>query len=209
MTQALVLLGHAEKTSFNAALASAYADAFRAAGGSVKLVTLSDLAFDPILRAGHSGAQPLEPDLLALRDAFEEARHVAWFFPTYWVSPPAVVRGLVDRLFLPGWAFRYEKGKALPVGLLRGRSARVVTTMDSPAFWYTLANHRAIHGSFVTGTLSFVGFGPIRTTPVYSLRDLDAKARAKVLRDMTALARRDYAKAPPALPEPALALKSL
>lgn len=175
----------------------------------MKLVTLSDLAFDPILRAGHSGAQPLEPDLLALRDAFEEARHVAWFFPTYWVSPPAVVRGLVDRLFLPGWAFRYEKGTALPVGLLRGRSARVVTTMDSPAFWYTLANHRAIHGSFVTGTLSFVGFGPIRTTPVYSLRDLDAKARAKVLRDMTALARRDYAKAPPALPEPALALKSL
>lgn len=207
MTQALVLLGHAEKTSFNAALADAYSEAFRGAGGSVKLVTLSDLVFDPVLRGGHSGEQPLEPDLLALREAFEEARHVAWFFPTYWVSPPAVVRGLVDRLFLPGWAFRYD-GKALPTGLLRGRSARVVTTMDSPALWYTLANHRAIHGAFVTGTLSFVGFGPIRTTPVYGLRELDANARAKVLRGMSALARRDYAKAPAALPASALALPS-
>jgi putative NADPH-quinone reductase len=208
MTQALVLLGHAEKTSFNAALANAYADAFRGAGGSVKLVTLSDLVFDPILRGGHSGEQALEPDLLALRDAFEAARHVAWFFPTYWVSPPAVVRGLVDRLFLPGWAFRYDEGKAFPTRLLRGRSARVVATMDSPAFWYTLANHRAIHGAFVTGTLSFVGFGPIRTTPLYSLRDLDANGRAKVLRDMSALARRDYAKAPRGLPASALALPS-
>jgi len=202
MPHALILLGHPKKTSFTSALAEAYAEGFRGAGGTAKVVPLCDLAFDPVLRDGHSGKQALEPDLLALRDAFEEAQHVAWFFPTYWVSPPAIVRGLVDRLFLPGWAFRYGKNKGgLPEGLLRGRSARVVTTMDSPGFWYTLANHRAIHGSFVTGTLSFVGLAPIRTTPIYRLRELDADAREGLLRQMTDIARRDHGQKRPPLPE--------
>ena len=30
------------------------------------------------------------------REAFEAADHVAWFFPTYWASPPAIVRAVVD-----------------------------------------------------------------------------------------------------------------
>lgn len=200
MPKALVLLGHADSSSFNASLAEAYTRAFGAEGGAAQLVRLGDLAFDPVLRHGHRKAQPLEPDLLMLRDAFEAADHVAWFFPTYWASPPAVVRGVVDRLFLPDWAFRYEDGKPLPRGLLAGRSARVVTTMDSPAFWYALSHNRAIHGAFVSGTLRFVGFAPVRTRAIYRLRDLDAPARAKLLREMTALANVDREKAGRARP---------
>lgn len=187
MPNALVLLGHADSSSFNAALAEAYAAAF----GAAELVRLGDLKFDPVLRHGHREPQPLEPDLVALRDAFEAADHVAWFFPTYWASPPAVVRAVVDRLFLPDWAFRYEKGKPLPRGLLAGRSARVVTTMDSPGFWYALSHNRAIHGAFVSGTLRFVGFAPVRTRTIYRLRDLDGAARQALLREMTTLGQRD------------------
>lgn len=200
MPNALVLLGHADSSSFNAALAEAYASAFASAGGAARLVRLGDLKFDPVLRHGHRASQPLEPDLLALRDAFEAADHVAWFFPTYWASPPAVVRAVVDRLFLPGWAFRYEKGRQLPRGLLAGRSARVVTTMDSPGFWYALSHNRAIHGAFVSGTLRFVGFAPVRTRTIYRLRDLTEPARAALLREMDALAHVDRQKAARARP---------
>ena len=194
MTNALVLLGHADDDSFNAALARAYAKGFRSAGGTVNLVRVADLAFDPVVRRGPDGSQPLESDLVEMRDAFDAAQHVAWFFPTYWASPPAVVRGLVDRLFVPGWAYRYAGG--LPQGLLKGRSARVVTTMDSPAWWYAFSQNRAIHGAFVSGTLRFVGFGPIRTRAVHSLRDFSAAARASLLNEMPSLARIDHAKAP-------------
>ncbi len=200
MPNALVLLGHADASSFNAALAGAYTDAFRATGGTATLVRLADLAFDPVLRHGHHEPQPLEPDLVALREAFEAADHVAWFFPTYWASPPAIVRAVVDRLFLPGWAFRYEKGKQLPLGLLAGRSARVVTTMDSPGFWYALSHNRAIHGAFVSGTLRFVGFAPVRTRTIYRLRDLDRPAREALLREMATLALLDRTKAPRSRP---------
>lgn len=193
MADALILLGHADSQSLNAKLANAYTRAFREAGGTARLVTLSDLTFDPVLRHGHAREQPLEPDLLDLRDAFERARHVAWFFPTYWASPPAIVRALVDRLFVPNWAFRYTKGP-LPEGLLRGRSARVVLTMDSPALWYALSHHRAIHGSFVAGTLRFVGFSPIRTKTLYSVRKKDEATRTRHIDEMDKLAHDDFTK---------------
>ena len=180
MTNALVLLGHADPTSFNARLARAYADGFAASGGAVELVTLSDLAFDPVLRHGFAGEQPLEPDLVRVRERFEWASQVTWVFPTYWASPPAIVKALVDRLFLPGWAFRYGD-KALPDGLLAGRAARVLTTMDSPAVWYALAHHRAIHGAFGRGTLSFVGFPPVNVNAIYGVRRATAPEREREL----------------------------
>ena len=195
MHNALILLGHADPSSFNAQLATAYADAWRAEGGSASIVTLSDLHFDPVLRHGYREKQAIEPELAHAGELIQGAQHVVWVFPTYWASPPAIVRGFVDRLFQPGWAFRYpEKGNGLPEGLLRGRSARVIATMDSPSWWYAIAHHRAIHGSFVTGTLSFVGFSPIRTTMIHSMRTLGAEARKKRLVEVSQAARSDLQK---------------
>jgi putative NADPH-quinone reductase len=212
MRNALVLLGHADPESLNARLARAYGDALREAGAHVASITLSELSFDPVLRRGFAGEQSLEPDLLRVREAIEQADHLAWFFPTYWASPPAIGRGFVDRLFLPGWAFRYEEGasgtRSLPKGLLAGKSARVVTTMDSPAWWYTLAHHRAIHGSFVTGTLSFVGLASIRTTTIHEVRSLDAGARQAHLRTMASIARADLVELRPTPQHAAIRLRA-
>jgi len=139
MRNALVLLGHADPESLNARLSRAYTDALRETGARAESITLSELSFDPVLRRGFAGEQPLEPDLVRVREAIERADHLAWFFPTYWASPPAIVRGLVDRLFLPGWAFRYDEGasgpRSPPPGLRGGRGAPGVTKMDRPAAW--------------------------------------------------------------------------
>ncbi|MFO0552032.1 MAG: NAD(P)H-dependent oxidoreductase [Polyangiaceae bacterium] len=175
---ALVLLGHPDPRSLNAELARAYVEAWRAGGEEARLVDLTRLAFDPVLRGGHTEPQPLEPDLLELRAAFESASHVVWVFPIYWGAPPAIVRGLIDRLFLPGWAFRY-RGHALPEGLLRGRSSRVITTMDSPGWWYALAHRWSLHAVMGTATLSFSGFAPVDFTLLHGVREMDAAARSR------------------------------
>lgn len=196
MDHALVLLGHADPDSFNARLARAYADAWRAAGGAASLVPLAELSFDPVLRRGYAAPQPLEPDLATLRAAFESAAHVVWVFPTYWASTPAIVRAVIDRLFVPGWAFRYPPGgtHGLPEGLLAGRSARVITTMDSPRWAYWLFYLLALHGAFVRGTLRFVGLGPIATTFVHGVRALGEAARDRWSMRVAAQARADLAR---------------
>jgi NAD(P)H dehydrogenase (quinone) len=177
-SKAVLLVGHADPASFNFRLASEYEQGFRAGGGQVTRFNLGELEFDPVLRAGFRTPQPLEPDLLRIRQAIEESRHIVWVFPTYWASPPALVRGLFDRLFLPGWAFKYEKGNPMPLGLLRGREARVITTMDSPNWWYTLHYRRCVHRSFGIGSLAFCGLKPVRFTTVYNMLHLPEEKRS-------------------------------
>lgn len=181
--QALMLFGHADlnpKTeTLNRQLAERYRRGYEAAGGTLTRIDLATLKFDPVLRTGFRELQALEPDLVSVKHAVEAADHVVWVFPTYWASPPALVRGLFDRLFLPDWAFRYESGNALPKGLMQGKSARVVLTMDSPWFWYTLVNHRPIHRSFGGASLKFCGFGPVNFSTVHGVRSLSPQARTQ------------------------------
>jgi putative NADPH-quinone reductase len=105
------------------------------------------------------------------------------------------VRALVDRLFVPDWAFRYEPGRALPRGLLAGRSARVITTMDSPRWWYTLVLRRPIHRSFGSATLAFCGLRPLAFTTVHGVRELSETRRARWCEEVEALAHADARKA--------------
>lgn len=173
----LVLTAHPESTSFNATLSAAYARGAEAAGATVETVDLTRLVFDPILRGAYREPMIDEPDLERMRERFLAADHIAWFFPVWWAAVPAVVKALVDRLLLPGWAYRFDGGP-LPTGLLAGRSTRYVATMDSPRLWYLLAQHDALAGSFGRGTLSFVGLSPIERTLIYRARELSKEARA-------------------------------
>ncbi|WP_437515427.1 NAD(P)H-dependent oxidoreductase [Sorangium sp. So ce1099] len=187
----LVIQGHPAPDSLSDSLARAYASGLERGGARVEHLALRSLAFDPHLRAGFSGRQELEPDLQQARTAIERSDHVAWFFPTWWAGPPALIKGFIDRTFLPGWSFAYRKRSALPEGLLAGRSARVVTTMDSPSWWYRFWHRRSVHASFVNATLRFVGFGPVRETTYFNQNTRTAVQRATWLREMERIGERD------------------
>lgn len=180
MTTVTLLTAAPSEDSFNAALAQAWKKGAEASGATVRHFDVTKLQFDPVLRGAYREPMRDEPDLAAVRAAFEVSSHVTWVFPTWWAGLPAAMKALVDRLFLPGWAFRFE-GKALPVGLMAGKSTRYVTTMDSPGLWYRLAHHDALAGSFGRATLGFVGFAPVKRSLVFGTRKLGEAARGKWL----------------------------
>ena len=201
MQSALVVLGHPNPQSFSHALGEAYAAGLTRAGLEVRFLRLCDLVFDPVLHAGFGREQPLEPDLQAARVQIETASLVAWFFPTWWAGPPALVKGFIERTFLPGWAFRYgppegaqtpryRAGSSLPVPLLSGRDARVVTSMDSPGWWYRLWHRRALHAAFVNATLRFCGF-KVRCTTFFKLRESSEERRRRALTELEVLGFRE------------------
>ena len=160
----LVILGHPSNHSFCAALAGAYLDTARAAGHEVRELRLGQLDFDPILREGYRQVQPLEADLLAAQEAISWAQHLVFAYPIWWGGAPALLKGFVDRVFLPGYAFKYRPGKAFPAQLLTGRTAQLLVTMDTPP-WYFRWVYRmpGIHQLRKT-TLEFCGFKPVRVT---------------------------------------------
>ena len=186
----LVILGHPSNHSFCAALADAYLASARSAGHEVRALRLGQLDFDPILREGYRQVQPLEADLLAAQEAISWAQHLVFAYPIWWGGAPALLKGFVDRAFLPGYAFKYRPGKAFPAQLLSGRTAQLLVTMDTPP-WYFRWIYRmpGIHQLRKT-TLEFCGVKPVAVASFGPVLNSTDRQRARWLAQASALAAR-------------------
>jgi Putative NADPH-quinone reductase (modulator of drug activity B) len=63
---------------------------------------------------GYRKRTELEPDLLQAWDMLQWAEHIVWIYPTWWASPPALLKGFIERLFLPGFTFEYQEKSPFP-----------------------------------------------------------------------------------------------
>lgn len=164
MTQRiLILLGHPSSDSFCAALARHYQDSARQAGHEVRTLHLGDLDFDPILRQGYRQPHPLEPDLLEAQQAITWASRLVLVFPIWWGGIPALLKGFLDRVLLPGFAFRYKNGSPFPEKLLAGRHAHLLVTMDTPPWYYRWVYAMPGLHQMRRTTLAFCGIRPEKT----------------------------------------------
>jgi 1,4-dihydroxy-2-naphthoate octaprenyltransferase len=73
--------------------------------------------------------------LAQAKEDFLAADHVVVIFPTRWGMMPAVSKGFLDRILAPGEA--EEVGENYR-GLLAGKTAHLITTMDAPWWVYRL-----------------------------------------------------------------------
>jgi putative NADPH-quinone reductase len=155
-----ILLGHPDNDSFNRTLADAYEEGATAAGHEVRRMNLGDLSFDPILHQGYRVIQELEPDLAAFQENVRWCDHFVIFYPSWWSTMPALLKGLFDRAWLPGFAYKFTSDYTWKK-LLKRKSARMFVTSDTAPLI-----QRVIFGDTTNelknGILWFAGFSPIR-----------------------------------------------
>lgn len=130
-----LFVGHPRAESLSGLLADAYQRGAEAAGAEVRRQNLSQMAFDPDLTHGYAQRKLLEPDLKAFRENTSWAGHLAWIHPLWWGGMPAKMQGAIDRAFLPGFAFNYHDDDPWWDRLLKGRTADVIVTADTPGFY--------------------------------------------------------------------------
>lgn len=186
----LVLLGHPHNDSFCGAIAHAYMESAKAAGHDVRLIAVGDLSFDPVLRMGYASSQPLEPDLAAGQAAISWAQHLVFVYPIWWGAMPALLKGFIDRVFLPGFAFKYRSGSPLWDRLLAGRSAHLFVTMDSPPWYFRWVYRMPGHQQMKRTILEFSGIKPVAITSFGPVRGSSVRQREKWLERVKASARR-------------------
>jgi len=171
----LVILGHPDTQSFCGSLSKAYIDSAKSAGLEVRVLQLGELKFDPILWKGYKRVQELEPDLLKSQEFIKWADHIVFVYPNWWGAMPALMKGFFDRVFLPGFAFKYRDKSQFWDKLLLGRTAHLMVTMDTPPWYYRWIYHRPGHNEMKRTILGFCGIKLTRVTEFAPVRGASQK----------------------------------
>lgn len=186
----LIILGHPSTDSFCGAIATCYFEAATHAGREVRIVHLGALNFDPVLHEGYNQIQTLEQDLLDAQADIMWAEHLVFVFPLWWGGVPALLKGFIDRTFLPGFAFKYRQGKVFPDKLLKGRTAHLLVAMDTAPWYYKWVYWMPGLHQMRKHTLALCGIKPLTTLMFGPVLTSTTTQRQRWLQQAMTLARR-------------------
>jgi putative NADPH-quinone reductase len=139
--RALVVFAHPKTDSFSAAVLARVTDRLEAAGAEVRLRDLYRSNFSPVLTAHEfdiyldeaANVAPVAQDVADL----QWADTLIFVYPTWWYGLPAMLKGWLDRVLVPGVAFLMPRdGEDIRPGLTNIRKLAVFTTCGA-SFWLT------------------------------------------------------------------------
>jgi NAD(P)H dehydrogenase (quinone) len=166
----LIINGHPDKESFNFAIAEAYKKGAIISGADLKEIVIRDLNFNPNLQYGYRKRTNLEADLSDAQEKIKWAEHIVLIYPVWWGSIPAILKGFIDRVFLPGFAFQKRENSVWWDKLLKNRSARIISTLDQPSWYYWLINRQPSNNAMKKMTLQFCGITPVKIITIGPVR---------------------------------------
>ncbi len=190
MKKILVINGHPDGSPerFCAALADAYADGASALCHEVRRIKVAGLEFPLIASRAEFEKGAVPADIKRAQADIKWADHIVLVHPLWLGGPPALLKGFLEQVFRYGFALG-KPGSDQGMGLLKGRTARVIVTMGMPSPVY-----RLVFGAFGVraierGILSISGIGPIGRTLVGGIEGLTGRQREEILEKVARLGR--------------------
>ena len=143
---ALVVVAHPCGDSLTHALAARAEAGLRTAGYAVTLLDLYALGFRAAMseaeRTSYHEDQPiLDPMVAEHANLIKQATVVVFVYPTWWSGLPAILKGWLERVIVPGVGFHFDErsGKVKP-GLGHVRRLVGISTYGSPRSAVRLIN---------------------------------------------------------------------
>lgn len=174
----LIVIAHPRVDSVTHQAAEAFAVAAKAAGHQIEFADLVAEGFDPVVR--HED----EPDWSDPKKVYsqevqtEMARinrndATVMFFPVWWWSIPAVLKGWIDRVWNYGFAYggsRYPHDRVMMVGLAGGPQEK----------YEKRGYDKAMQSQLKVGVLDFCSVPDGRVEVLYGILDNEAQIKTAI-----------------------------
>ena len=134
---AVVIVAHPCEDSFTQALAARAVAGLRAAGHGVDVLDLYQLGFQAAMTeqerlAYHSDVPILDPMVAEHAAIVKRADALVFVYPTWWSGLPAILKGWLERVMVPGVGFVFdERTDTIKPGLTNIRRLIGVSTYGS------------------------------------------------------------------------------
>ena len=182
----LTVFDHPRRDSFCGAVLDRFVAGLGAGGHEAEIADLHAEGFDPRMPLAdepdwddsdkrYSDAVLAEQARIARNDA------LAFVFPVWWWSTPAMTKGWIDRVWNNGWAYGTRK-------LPHSRALLIGTTSASAEAFAKRGYDRAIETQLVTGIMNYCGIQDADLRLMFEVTD-DADRRTACLRDAGELGR--------------------
>ncbi len=159
----LIIYAHPNPSSFNHAVLEQMKLGFIEGNHNIQVIDLYKENYNPVLNFNDVNSrsdQENTPYLKVYQNYIMEAQHLVFLYPVWWYSMPAILKGFLDRVFSPGFAYS-KKGK-LSRGLLQGKTSWVVYTIDSPV-WFVKLFRKSIEWRLMkTAILKYCGISSVK-----------------------------------------------
>jgi len=165
----LIVYAYPEDSGFAETIIEYYTRGLKETDANYLLLNIAQIKFDPILWGGYNSTQEMEPDIIEAQQHIAWADHLVFAYPMWWGGMPALLKGFIERTFLPGFSFRFLSGGKIEK-LLTGKTARLIVTMHMSPKEYIDKMCAAGERMFRDAILNFCGIDDIETNyigPIY------------------------------------------
>ena len=134
-----IIFAYPNKSGLNYGALESLQAGFEKAGHQVIVSDLYKDGFDPVLVFNEDKKRrdiQHDPETEEYRKNIQWADHLVFVYPIWWAGMPAILKGFIDRVFATGFVYHFNG--VLPVGHLKGKTAWIVNTHDSPAVFAAL-----------------------------------------------------------------------
>ena len=109
----LVVICHPRRNSLTGVLADAFIEGLKQSGHTVEIADLHAENFDPRMSVADepdfgNADKIYSAEVRAEMDRVERNDAIAMFFPVWWWSAPAMLKGWIDRVWNFGWAYGWD-----------------------------------------------------------------------------------------------------
>lgn len=156
----LIISSHPYEGSFNYAVVNNLKNHLADKGHAISVIDLVKDGFNPVMTKEDLkqwGSGQIEDELIKkYQEKIKNAETLIFPFPIWWGSMPAVLKGFCDKVFLQGFAYKYNESGQMQ-GILTDKKAVVITTMETPLEVYNGMFNSPVENAFIKVTLQTCG----------------------------------------------------